>query len=86
MFAAAVILPVGLTIEGLDDSKRLKPEKRDELKADLEERLGVKVIKVDVGAVDFLRDMAVLRVVYEGKGGSDIEKKLKLKDSEYAHI
>lgn len=31
VFAAAVILPVGLTIEGLDDSKRLKPEKRDEL-------------------------------------------------------
>ena len=46
----------------------------------------MKVIKVDVGAVDFLRDMAVLRVVYEGKGGSDIEKKLKLKDSDYAHI
>lgn len=31
VFAAAVILPVGLVIEGLDDSKRLKPEKRDEL-------------------------------------------------------
>ena len=31
MFAAAVILPVGLVIDGLDDSKRLKPEKRDEL-------------------------------------------------------
>ena len=69
-----------------DRIELIKPEKRDELKADLEERLGVKVIKVDVGAVDFLRDMAVLRVVYEGKGGSDIEKKLKLKDSDYAHI
>ena len=31
VFAAAVILPVGLVIEGLDDSKRLKPEKREEL-------------------------------------------------------
>lgn len=31
VFAAAVILPVGLVIDGLDDSKRLKPEKRDEL-------------------------------------------------------
>ena len=55
-----------------DRIELIKPEKRNELKADLEERLGVKVIKVDVGAVDFLRDMAVLRVVYEGKGGSDI--------------
>ena len=44
---------------------------KPEIKADLEERLGVKVIKVDVGAVDFLRDMAVLRVVYEGKSGGD---------------
>jgi hypothetical protein len=69
-----------------DRIELIKPEKRDELKADLEERLGVKVIRVEVGAVDFLRDMAVLRVVYEGKGGSDIEKKLKLKDSDYAHI
>jgi hypothetical protein len=69
-----------------DRIELIKPEKRDELKADLEERLGVKVIKVDVGAVDFLRDMAVLRVVYEGKSGGDIEKKLKLKDSDYAHI
>ncbi|MBO4501945.1 MAG: ribonuclease HII [Clostridia bacterium] len=31
VFAAAVILPAGLIIEGLDDSKRIKPEKRDEL-------------------------------------------------------
>ena len=69
-----------------DRIELIKPEKRNELKADLEERLGVKVIKVDVGAVDFLRDMAVLRVVYEGKSGGDIEKKLKLKDSDYAHI
>lgn len=31
VFAAAVILPRGLVIEGLDDSKRLKAEKRDAL-------------------------------------------------------
>ena len=60
--------------------------KREELKADLEERLGVKVLKVEVGAVDFLRDMAVLRVSYVGECASDIEKKLKLKEADYAHI
>ena len=69
-----------------DRIELIKPEKRDELKADLEERLGVKVVKVEVGAVDFLRDMAVLRVSYVGKCASDIEKKLKLKDTDYAHI
>lgn len=69
-----------------DRIELIKPEKRDELKADLEERLGVKVLKVEVGAVDFLRDMAVLRVSYVGECASDIEKKLKLKETDYAHI
>lgn len=69
-----------------DRIELIKPEKSKELKADLEERLGVKVLKVEVGAVDFLRDMAVLRVSYEGKNASDINNKLKLKDTDYAHV
>ena len=69
-----------------DRIELIKPERSEELKADLEERLGVKVLKVEVGAVDFLRDMAVLRVSYEGKNASDINNKLKLKDTDYAHI
>lgn len=69
-----------------DRIELIKPEKSEELKADLEERLGVKVLKVEVGAVDFLRDMAVLRVSYEGKNASDINNKLKLKDTDYAHV
>jgi len=69
-----------------DRIELIKPEKSEELKADLEERLGVKVLKVEVGAVDFLRDMAVLRVSYEGKSASDINNKLKLKDTDYAHV
>ena len=43
----------------------IKPAKANELKADLEERLGVKVIKVDVGSVNFLKDMTLLKVYYE---------------------
>ena len=31
VFAAAVILPFGLEIDGLDDSKKLSPKKRDQL-------------------------------------------------------
>ena len=69
-----------------DRIELIKPEKSEELKADLEERLGVKVLKVEVGAVDFLRDMAVLRVSYEGKNASDINNKLKLKDTDYVHV
>ena len=49
-----------------DRMELIVPERRDELKADLERRLGVKIFKVDVGAVDFIRDMAMLRITYEG--------------------
>ena len=50
-----------------DRMELIVPERREELKADLEKRLGVKIRKVDVGAVDFIRDMAMVRIVYEGR-------------------
>ena len=56
-----------------------KPERREELIADLEERLGLKVVSVRVGAVDFLRDMTVLRVYYEGNDSGDVKNMLKIK-------
>ena len=34
--------------------------------ADLSERLGVEIDRVEVGAVDFLKDMTMLRVFYRG--------------------
>ena len=61
-----------------DRIELITPDRHDELKADLEKRLGVKVVKIEVGSVDFLRDMAVLRVVYEGKD-STANSVLKLK-------
>ena len=64
-----------------DRMELIVPEKKDELKADLEKRLGVKIRKVDVGAVDFIRDMAMLRIVYEGKETS-ANNQLKLSKSQ----
>lgn len=64
-----------------DRMELIVPERRDELKADLEKRLGVKVIKLEVGSVDFIRDMAIIRIVYEGLE-TPANKKLKLKNSE----
>ncbi|MBQ2373767.1 MAG: DUF4956 domain-containing protein [Alistipes sp.] len=43
----------------------ITPDKRAEMIADLEERLGHKVEKVEVGHVDFLRDVAFVKVYYE---------------------
>ena len=69
-----------------DRIELIKPERREELIADLEERLGLKVVAVRVGAIDFLRDMAVLRVYYEGNDSGDVKNMLKIKNSEYASV
>ena len=61
------------------------PERREELVADLEKRLGLKVLNVEVGAVDFLRDMAMLRVTYDGDGTS-VDSLVKLSKSKLAEF
>ena len=40
------------------------PEKKAELIADLEERTGINIIRVDVRRIDFLKDTANLRIFY----------------------
>jgi len=52
-----------------DRIELVTPDRHDELVKDLEERTGLHIIKVEVGAIDFLRDMAMLRVYYSGEGG-----------------
>ena len=71
-----------------DRIELIKPDRYEELVADIEERLGLKVLKIEVGAVDFLRDMAMLRVYYKANGVADKElnDKIKLKNTDYAHI
>ena len=60
-----------------DRIELITPERHEELIADLEKRLGLKVVKVDIGSVDFLRDMAMIRVTYEGEA-STVGNNLKL--------
>ena len=58
------------------------PEKRDELKADLEKRIGVKVKTIEVGAGDFLRDSAFIKITYDlpqGQGNT-VDQLRKEKD------
>ncbi len=47
-----------------DNIALIVPEKREELKADLEKRLGFPVENVEVGHVDFLKDSAYIKVYY----------------------
>ena len=70
-----------------DRLELVKKSLRKELIADLEERLELKVVSVKVGAIDFLHDMAMLRVYYEeGDGDREIDNKLKIKSDDYANV
>ncbi len=42
----------------------IKPEKRAELMADLQERTGIKISRIEIGRINFLRDTARLRIYY----------------------
>ena len=86
MFFERFLKVVASKLVQYDRIELIKPERREELIADLEERLGLKVIAVRVGAVDFLRDMAVLRVYYEGNDSGDVKNMLKIKNTEYASV
>lgn len=69
-----------------DRIELIKPEKRQELIADLEARLGLKVLKVDVGGVDFLRDAAVLRVTYVGDTASEVDGQFQVRKSQWREV
>ncbi len=58
----------------------IAPEKHEELLEDLKKRLGLNITKVEVGAVDFLRDTAMLKVYYadDSQSNNSVNKLLKL--------
>jgi len=69
-----------------DRIELVKPERYDELMADLEERTGLKIIKIDVGGIDFLKDTAVLRITYDGDTGKDVDGQFKVRKSQWREL
>ena len=70
-----------------DRLELIKPDRSEDLKADLEMRLGLKVRKVEVGAIDMLRDMAVLRVYYDANTVSKtVDEKMKLNRADLVEV
>ena len=68
-----------------DRIELIKPERKEDLIADLKERTGLEIIKVEVGGIDMLRDMAVLKVYYRNannSGTNSVDGKVKLRNSE----
>ncbi len=54
-----------------DNIALIVPERREEMKADLEKRLGLKIENIEIGTVDFLRDIALVKVYYKNPAGSN---------------
>ena len=62
--------------------ENIKPERRAALIADLEERTGLKILDVEIGHIDFLRDVAYINITYpleKGKVHNSIDQITKFK-------
>ena len=67
-----------------DNINLITPDKREELIADLEKRTGLKVIKVEVGAIDFLKDAAIVKMYYKSnEANNSVDTTLKTPVDEY---
>ncbi|MCM1373177.1 MAG: DUF4956 domain-containing protein [Bacteroides sp.] len=67
----------------------ITPDKREELLLDLRQRTGLNIIKVEIGALDFLRDMAIVKIYYEMdeyENNSEISNQLKLPKEEWTEV
>ena len=45
----------------------ITPDRKEELIADLQKRIGIEIAKVEIGHVDFIRDSVIIKVYYESK-------------------
>ena len=95
IFANVVIILLALGFEAWQVRKRtstkiilyekienIKPQNRAALIADLEERTGLNVLDVEIGHIDFLRDVAYIQVTYpleKGKVSNSIDQITKFK-------
>lgn len=65
----------------------VKPECHDELLADLKERTGLNIDHVEIGAIDYLRDTAIIKVYYKDiKANTELNQALKVKRSEWEKV
>ena len=71
-----------------DRIELITPERREELLEDLKKRTGLNIYKVNVGAVDFLKDSAVIKIEYENDGGwgSHVNNTLKIPKYEWQDV
>jgi fumarate reductase subunit C len=68
-----------------DRPELCKPQNKEALIADLEERTGLKIKKVEVGGIDFLKDSVVLRVTYDGKV-NEVDSQFSVRKSQWRNV
>lgn len=63
-----------------DNVNLVAPDKRDELKTDLERRTGLKILSIEVGMIDYLKDSCLIRIYYDEPidRGNSIEQLKKM--------
>lgn len=67
-----------------DNINLITTDKREELIADLEKRTGLKIEKVEVGSIDFLKDAAIVKMYYRSKNSNNsVDTTLKTPVDEY---
>ena len=67
-----------------DNVNLITPDKREELIADLEKRTGLKIEKVEVGSIDFLKDAALVKMYYKSAASNNsVDTTLKAPVDEY---
>lgn len=71
-----------------DRIELITSERREELIADLQQRTGLRILKVTVGSVDFLKDSAVLKIEYQNDGGGacHVNNELKVPRYEWENV
>lgn len=67
-----------------DNINLITPDKREELIADIEKRTGLKVEKVEIGAIDFLKDAVIVKMYYKSNlSNNSVDTTLKTPTDEY---
>ena len=65
----------------------IKPECRAELVADLEQRTGLKIDSLEVGAIDYLRDTAIIKIYYhDPAANAELNTTIKPKRAEWEKV
>lgn len=71
-----------------DRIELIKPENRQTLICDLKQRTGLNIVKVEVGGLDFLRDMAVIKIYYEQSDDriNTVNNQTKINSEEWKNV